>query len=405
MGHAGAFTLPGEPSAHDKVEALRAAGCAIVNHPSRFGLVLSGLLNNYFASGPGGGTAPSPMTVPIRGMHTYSARRSAANTLRNCGQKGRQNQKRSIHLKQSTAFDILRQRGIPVVEGASGEGCFLAVTLNRSTKSPCVLVAPTTTSDGDAKKKVKKFDFDYLSGVRDLDIDAIAAHLGLSTERHQISSLREIITGLVSLFKEKEAYLLEIHLATVTANNANADSSKPAPALAIVSANFGFDDAAYRSSKRQTYIQGLRDVSIENPFEVEAEKDGIVYIRLPDPEPGSRLYIHAQGQAQGENGEGKEGGKRVAANIGTLVNGAGLAMNTVDALADAGGMAANFLDTGGKATSETVKRSFELILTDERVKVCHCYSISLYSVVPIPIPHPPSFHHFIILVYFLNRLR
>ncbi|RAL63888.1 hypothetical protein DID88_003531 [Monilinia fructigena] len=78
----------------------------------------------------------------------------------------------------------------------------------------------------------------------------------------------------------------------------------------------------------------------QHPIEIEAEKHGIVYIRLP--------------------GKG---------NIGTLVNGAGLAMNTVDALAEAGGHAANFLDTGGKATTETVKRSFEAILGDRRVKV------------------------------------
>lgn len=57
------------------------------------------------------------------------------------------------------------------------------------------------------------------------------------------------------------------------------------------------------------------------------------------------------------------------ATIGTLVNGAGLAMNTVDALALAGGRAANFLDTGGKATSETVRKSFEIVLRDPRVKV------------------------------------
>lgn len=51
------------------------------------------------------------------------------------------------------------------------------------------------------------------------------------------------------------------------------------------------------------------------------------------------------------------------------VNGAGLAMNTVDALADVGGKSCNFLDTGGKATSETVKKSFQIILKDARVKV------------------------------------
>lgn len=59
------------------------------------------------------------------------------------------------------------------------------------------------------------------------------------------------------------------------------------------------------------------------------------------------------------------------ATIGTLVNGAGLAMNTVDVLSlpPYNGKCANFLDTGGKATSETVKRSFELVLADKRVKV------------------------------------
>jgi succinyl-CoA synthetase alpha subunit len=77
-----------------------------------------------------------------------------------------------------------------------------------------------------------------------------------------------------------------------------------------------------------------------------AEPDGIVYVKLERSTP---------------NGEPR--------NIGTLVNGAGLAMNTVDALETYGGYSTNFLDTGGKATSETVKKSFELILRDDRVKV------------------------------------
>jgi succinyl-CoA synthetase alpha subunit len=102
-----------------------------------------------------------------------------------------------------------------------------------------------------------------------------------------------------------------------------------------------FDDSAYKSGKRQEDIHRLRQKDSEDPQEVEAEKDGIVYVRL-----------------DGQN-----------ANIGTLVNGAGLAMNTVDALVQHGGSATNFLDTGGKATSATVKKSFELILEDPRVKV------------------------------------
>ncbi|GKZ39905.1 hypothetical protein AbraIFM66950_001584, partial [Aspergillus brasiliensis] len=83
----------------------------------------------------------------------------------------------------------------------------------------------------------------------------------------------------------------------------------------------------------------LRNPAEEVPEEVEAEKDGIVYVKL----------------------EGK-------GSIGTLVNGAGLAMNTVDALTIHGGHCANFLDTGGKATTETVKSSFRIITSDRRVK-------------------------------------
>ena len=104
---------------------------------------------------------------------------------------------------------------------------------------------------------------------------------------------------------------------------------------------FRSDDSSFRSSKRQADIHNLRQKEREQPEEVEAEKDGIVYVRMDEED----------------------------ANIGTLVNGAGLAMNTVDALRLHGGKAVNFLDTGGKATSETVKKSFELILKDERVKV------------------------------------
>ena len=98
----------------------------------------------------------------------------------------------------------------------------------------------------------------------------------------------------------------------------------------------GYAYPAINVTSSQTLNAALRGFA-------EAESDGIVYVRL---HPGNS-----------------------AANIGTLVNGAGLAMNTVDALHLHSGLACNFLDTGGKATSATVKKSFELILRDPRVKV------------------------------------
>lgn len=173
------------------------------------------------------------------------------------------------------------------------------------------------------------FDFDYTKGSADLPIGKIAASLGLGQDATQhLDKLSTIIRELVTLFMDKEAFLVETKLVETGSKD-----------LAVSEARLGFDDAAYRSSNRQGDIQSLRDLSLEDPAEVGVEKDGIAYVKLKD------------------------------GNIGTLVNGAGLAMNTVDALADAGGKAANFLDTGGKATSETVKKSFEVILTDSRVKV------------------------------------
>ncbi|KAH8164844.1 hypothetical protein CIB48_g3407 [Xylaria polymorpha] len=345
MGHAGAFTLPGEPSAQDKVAALQAAGCAIVNHPARFGPVLKSMLGGSTPLGYGVVSPSTGTGFQRRGIHTFMGRPTSRTV------KYDMQQTRSIYLTQSTAFDLLRQRGIPVVDSTSipDEGHLLAVTLNRSTNSPCIIAS--LLSHGDTKN-LKRFDYDYGVGAEALDIGAIASQLGLDASNNEvISSLRTIVTGLVTLFAEKEAYLLETRLVT---------SKTAAPGIAIASARFGFDDAAHRSGGRQADIQALRDMSVEDAAEVGVEKDGIVYIKLPD------------GSGEGE-----------VANIGTLVNGAGLAMNTVDAIADAGGRAANFLDTGGKATSETVKKSFEVILKDPRVKVINPTIHPIPSSVPV----------------------
>ncbi|KAI0204988.1 succinyl-CoA synthetase-like protein [Astrocystis sublimbata] len=339
MGHAGAFSLPGEPSAQDKVEALQSAGCAIVNHPARFGPVLKSMLDGSTPTGYGVGTPLSKTGFQRRGIHTFM-RRPTWSTA-----KKPNTQMRSIYLTQSVAFNLLKQHGLPVAASSQSpeKGLLLAVTLNRSTSSPCVIASASSQSGA---RGFNKFDYDYAVGAESLDLSAVASHLGLDSSISEvISSLRTIVTGLITLFAEKEAYLLETRLTT----SGNTDHE-----LAITYAHFGFDDAAHRSGGRQGDIQALRNTSVEDAAEVEVEKDGIVYIKLP-------------------NGD-KEKGE--FANIGTLVNGAGLAMNTVDAIADAGGRAANFLDTGGKATSETVKKSFEVILKDPRIK---CIFVNIFG--------------------------
>ncbi|KAI0804015.1 succinyl-CoA synthetase-like protein [Xylaria sp. FL0064] len=340
MGHAGAFALPGEPSAQDKIKALQAADCTIVNHPSRFGPVLKSMLYGSAPSGHGVASSPSPgVSFQRRAICTATRRPHPSRT------SSHMQQTRSIHLAQSSALDLLRQREVPVINSSTpvpDRRCLLVVTLNRSTRSPCLLASPSADGDG---RKLTKFDYDYEAGAKSIDIGAVASQLGLDGNNEDVaSSIRAIVAALVGLFAEKEAYLLETQLAALN------DSTSE---IAIVSARFGFDDAAHRSGKRHADIQALRNTSLEDATEIEAEKDGIVYVKL------------SNGKGEGE-----------IANIGTLVNGAGLAMNTVDALADTGGRAANFLDTGGKATSETVKKSFELILKDPRVK---CIFVNIFG--------------------------
>ncbi|RSM10747.1 hypothetical protein CEP52_003424 [Fusarium oligoseptatum] len=125
------------------------------------------------------------------------------------------------------------------------------------------------------------------------------------------------------IFSEKEAINLETHLLSTSDGQ-----------LICSDSGFFFDDAA---QKRQPDLFALRDSAQEIREEVEAEKYGLVYVRMDG-------------------------------NIGNVVNGAGLAMATNDAISLYGGTSANFLDAGGQATKETMLQAFGIIMRDERVK-------------------------------------
>lgn len=372
MGHAGAFALPGEPTALEKAEALRAAGAAIVNHPSRFGAVLKAMLGGQAA--PAGHGVATPGHQQRRGMHTHTAPRrrpqlgwTSSSSPVQARSRHQQQQRRSIYLTQQTALDLLRVRGVAIHDeehespplppdgsaappSSAGER-FLAVSINRETRLPCLVASPGGAARHGVDE-VSVFDFDPARGSADLPLDAVAGALGLPSDNddpqqqqhhhHLPEGFAHLVRELVALFLEKEAFLVEARLVV---------DSDGGGGVGVARARVGLDDAAHRSAGRQADAHALRDVGAEDAAEVGVERDGIVYVKLPDP----------------------------SSNIGTLVNGAGLAMNTVDALADAGGRAANFLDTGGKATSETVKRSFEVILTDPRVKVSRFYSLLLHQ--------------------------
>ncbi|KAK3301175.1 succinyl-CoA synthetase-like protein [Chaetomium fimeti] len=329
MGHAGAFTTAGEPDAKAKIAALESAGATIVGHPAEFGEALKarlgartvtlelGLREEVGIRSLGGTQRRQFHTVAHRPQHREQQR-----PLLN------RQQRRHLYISEGQCMDLLREAGgincATVGSSEPGTRKLLALGIERATRSPCIIASPSA-EEAKLSGSVERYPIDYGNDHDTVIIEQVARHLQLSSSESAVKSLRHLLKVLTAIFYDKEAFFLSTSIVERLGE------------LTVVNARFGFDDAAYRSCGRQAELQQLRNVAAEDPAEVEAEKNGIVYIKLEGP-----------------------------GAVGTLVNGAGLAMNTVDALR---GHAANFLDTGGKATSETVKQSFEIILRDPRVRV------------------------------------
>ena len=243
-----------------------------------------------------------------------------------------ENHSRRLHVLAEHSKEMLAKCGIKTAETA-GQGAdrhFLGVTVDRSNRCPALIVSPTADAS-QIFTRAKTFSYGYNHGPDQQTIKAAMAHLQMdAAPPAAMASVAKLIDVLVDIFKSKEAYALSTYFKHTQDGNIEVDDAK-----------FSFDNSAYVSAKRQHDIHALRDTSKEDADEVEAEKSGIIYVKLDDPQ----------------------------ANIGTLINGAGLAMNATDALSEYGARPTNFLDTGGKATSETIKKAFEVLLRDERIKV------------------------------------
>lgn len=163
---------------------------------------------------------------------------------------------------------------------------------------------------------------DPLNGLVDYQARNLAFALDLVGD--QISAFTKLAKGLYKLFKENDLSLLEINPLVVTADGA----------LFALDCKMSVDDNALY---RQKALAEQRDWSQDDAKEAEAHHAGLNYIAL--------------------NG-----------NIGCMVNGAGLAMATMDLIKLHGGAPANFLDVGGGATAETVAKAFKIILADANVK-------------------------------------
>jgi len=350
MGHAGAFTALEEPDATAKITALANAGVIMVDHPSEIGNVLKSQLRgttfNHQDSASRIGSSVLLNGQQRRHMSTIAKTRTRRSFLL-CSKPQKPDQRRSLYLSGDKAMAIIRETGQATLNtgppSSPGSQSLLGIGIDRSARMPCIIASPSTGSD--ALISLKRFPFDFVRGPNEMPIEQIAAHLNLNTPS-LITSLRQTIRSLSSIFYRNEAYLLITHVA------AEIEASSSCSSLTITSANLHFDDAAFRIAGRHAELHALGNntaaAADQDGLEIEAENSGIVYIRLP--------------------GDACEKTKTKTGHIGTIVNGAGLAMNTVDALALLGGRAANFLDTGGKATTETVKRSFALVLRDPRVR-------------------------------------
>lgn len=173
-------------------------------------------------------------------------------------------QKRSLYIKQFQAFDILKERNVPVNDSASKSDMSISISVDRTALSPCIVASPTAQFD---PAQSRRFPFNYSETSFDGNpvITEVTSHLGLPASAED--KMAGLVQALWNIFKEKEAFVLETQIGTSNGK------------LEVHGARFGFDDAAFRSSGRQEDIHRLRNTAEEVPEEVEAEKDGIVYIK------------------------------------------------------------------------------------------------------------------------------
>jgi succinyl-CoA synthetase beta subunit len=204
---------------------------------------------------------------------------------------------------------------------------YLAILLDRATSCP-VIVASTEGGveiekvAHETPEKIFKVFVDPAYGIADFQVRQLIAGLGLTGA--EAKGAAKLIRNLYTMFWETDASMVEVNPLITT----------PTGEVLALDAKVSFDsNALYRHPE----ITALRDLNEEDPKEIEASKFSLSYIALDG-------------------------------NIACLVNGAGLAMSTMDIIKHFGGSPANFLDVGGGATKDQVVAAFKIILGDANVK-------------------------------------
>ncbi len=249
---------------------------------------------------------------------------------------------RSVEEAEKAAEEILSTRLVTAQTGAEGrevrkvlveEGVaiqkelYLSMLVDRAVNAPVIICSEAGGMDieevaAKTPEKIHREVIDPGLGLRAYQTRRIAQALGLTGPA--VRQAGKMLGSLYRLFGEKDASLVEINPLVVTEKGD----------LIALDAKLQFDDNAMF---RHEEILALRDVGEEDPLEAEAGELNLSYIRL-----------------QG--------------NIGCMVNGAGLAMATMDLIQYVGGAPANFLDVGGGASAASVEKAFRIILADSRVK-------------------------------------
>ncbi|MGO1000015.1 ADP-forming succinate--CoA ligase subunit beta [Lysobacter sp. CA196] len=204
---------------------------------------------------------------------------------------------------------------------------YLSILVDRSTQSVTFIASAEGGVDiekvaEETPDAIKTVHVNYVQGLQAYQCRELAFDLGLNAK--QAGQLTTIMLGLYKLFNEKDLALVELNpLAILTNGN-----------LAVLDGKVNSDDNA---TFRHKDLAAMRDIRQEDETEVLASQHDLNYVTMDG-------------------------------NIGCMVNGAGLAMATMDVIQLEGGSPANFLDVGGGATKERVTEAFKLILSSDKVK-------------------------------------
>ena len=207
------------------------------------------------------------------------------------------------------------------------EEMYLSLLVDRASGRLAVIASTEGGVDieqvaAETPEKIATTLVDVNSGLAKADLERIVGGLGLADAVAKQAA--KVVQGLYAAFVDLDASLIEVNPLVVT----------EAEQVLLLDAKVAFDDNALF---RHADILDLRDQSEEDPTELEAQEHGLSYIKLDG-------------------------------NIGCMVNGAGLAMATMDIIKLKGGEPANFLDVGGGANRERVTEAFKIILSDDHVE-------------------------------------